>query len=196
MKFETLSADGRNRGTDFEILGEWQTVNGNRLMLKARRKSGYASIWLDRKEHSVKVGYALHSGGVLRELRWEAPWREQIPAWKTQQRHHVAALIAAWHAEDFRSPQPSPLPSNVFGVFDLDGFRFAVEPAATPEHAVLSVISTGNSLIPVADLLHDHGRLCGMVTRPGWKDAPEDRKRRWRTEAQAVLTRAAGEQRL
>ncbi|WP_335985903.1 hypothetical protein [Glycomyces sp. MUSA5-2] len=196
MNSGALSANGQNRKSDFEILGEWQTTNGNRLMLKARSKTGYASIWLDHNGHPVKIGYTLHAGGVLRDLRWEAPWREQTQAWKTQQRNHIAALIAAWHADNHRPPKPSPLPSNIFGVFDLDGFRFAVEPTATREHAVLSVINNENGLTPVADLLHDDGRLCGLVTRPGWKGTPDDRKRRWRTESQTILTRAATENRL
>ncbi|MEU5871428.1 hypothetical protein AB0A73_07660 [Glycomyces sp. NPDC047369] len=189
---QRLRVDGRtgNR-TEFEVLGEWETVRGNRLSLKARRKTGYASVWLDYLGKPVKIGYALHAGGVVREVRWGTPWNEQTPAWKSQQRGHIASLIADWHAEVQRPVQPAALPESVAGVFDLDGFRFAVEPTSAPEHAVLCVVNSENGLTPVADLLHDEGRICGLVTRPGWKGTPDERRRRWRRESEAILTQAA-----
>jgi hypothetical protein len=177
-------------------LGEWATENDNRLMLKARRTTGYASIWLDHRGHPVRIGYALHASGVVREVRWEAPWAEQTDAWKAQQRSHIAALIAAWHAGAPRASTAAVLPASVVGTFDLWGFRFAVEPTVASEHAVLSVVNTEGRLSPVADLLHEHGRICGMSTRPGWKGTPEDRKRRWRLESEAILTRATDQGRL
>jgi len=56
---------------------------------------------------------------------------------------------------------------------------------------VLSVVNTENGLTPVADLLHDNGRVCGLVTRPGWKGTPDERRRQWRFESQAILVQAA-----
>ncbi|PRY56017.1 hypothetical protein [Glycomyces artemisiae] len=181
---------------EFENLGEWQTSTGNILRLKARRKTGYASVWLDYNGHPIKIGHAIHAGGVVREMRWEAPSNEQTPAWKVQQRSHIASLIADWHAGNTRPVQPAPLPTSVLGVFDLDGFRFAVEPTLAAEHAVLSVVNTENALMPVADLLHDNGRICGLVTRPGWKGTPDERRRHWRSEAEHILTLAAQQGRL
>ncbi|WP_133884379.1 hypothetical protein [Glycomyces sp. NRRL B-16210] len=140
-------------------------------MLKTRLKTGSASIWLDYNGKPIRIGYALHAGGVLRQVRWEAPWRDQTRAWKTQQRNHIAALIAAWHAESAQPPRPAVLPPSVVGTFDLDGFRFAVEGASAQEHSVLSVVNAQGCLTPIADLLHDNGRVCAMVTRPGWSRA-------------------------
>lgn len=184
---------GPNRGNTagFEILGEWQTATGNMLSLKARSKTGYASIWLDYNGNPIKIGYAAHAGGVVREVRWEPPWSEQTAVWKVQQRNHIASLIADWHAENLRPTQPRPLPASVIGVFELDGFRFVVEPTTAEEHAVLSVVNTENGLTPVADLLHDRGRICGLVTRPGWKGTPEERRRQWRGECEVILSQTA-----
>jgi hypothetical protein len=182
--------------TKSEVLGEWTTERGNLLTLLARRMTGYASIWLNYHGKPVKIGYAVHASGVLREVRWEAPWREQTQAWKNQQRNHIAALIAAWHAETTEPPEPVSLPSTVIGTFDSFGFRFAVEPTINPEHAILSVLNVAGALTPVADLLHEQGRVCGMTTRPGWKSTPDDRKRHWRHESEAILTRAAEQGRL
>jgi hypothetical protein len=195
MRSEALP-DGQNRKSDFEVLGEWETASGNRLMLKARRKSGYASIWLDYNGHPVKIGYALHAGGVVRSIGWEPLWGEQTEAWKTQQRNHIAALIASWHADDSGPAPLSPLPASVVGVFDLDGFRFAVESTSADEHAVLSVISTSGGLAPIADLLHDKGHVSGLITRPGWTGTPDERKRRWRIGSEEILQRAARNGRL
>lgn len=181
---------------DFEVLSEWETFSGNRLMLKARRKSGYASIWLDYNGHPIKIGYALHAGGVVRSVGWETLWSEQTEAWKTQQRNHVIAVIAAWHSESSDPAPLSPLPASVLGVFDLDGFRFAVESNPAGEQAVLSVISTNGSLAPIADLLHDKGRVTGLVTKPGWTGTPDERKRRWRIGSEEILQRAARSGRL
>lgn len=186
----------KDGSAEFEVLGEWTTATGNRLSLKARKATGYASIWLHHRGNPVKIGHALHAGGVVRELRWEAPWREQTEAWKAQQRHHITALIAEWHAGATGPTKPVPLPTSVIGTFDLDGFRFAVEPTAASEHAVLSVVNVANGLTPIADLLHENGRVCGMVARPGWKSTPDDRKRHWRRQAEAILSRAAGQGRL
>jgi hypothetical protein len=191
MVDETSQDGARGSKGGFEVLGEWQTTNGNLLSLKARRKTGYASVWLDYQGQAVKIGYALHAGGVVREVRWEVPWNEQTRAWKGQQRHHIASLIADWHAEIQRPVRPAPLPASVIGMFDLDGFRFAVEPTVASEHAVLSVVNVENGLTPVADLLHDEGRICGLVTRPGWKGTPDERRRQWRRESEAILTQAA-----
>lgn len=188
---QTIQADRRRDRTEFEVLGEWTVDSGNRLMLKARRSTGYASIWLDYRSQPVKIGYTLHAGGVVREVRWEPPWAEQTEAWKAQQRAHIASLIAAWHAEQPRTAKATVLPASVVGTFDVWGFRFAVEPSTASEHAVLSVVNVEGGLTPVADLLHEDGRICGMATRPGWKSTPEDRRRRWRLEAEAILTRAA-----
>lgn len=172
-----------------EVLGEWLTDNGNQLTLMARPGTGYAPIWLSYHGQPVRIGYALHAGGVVREVRWEALWAEQTDAWKAQQRSHIAALIAARHAG--RPPAPkAELPTSVLGTFDTDGFRFAVEPTIPDEHAVLSVVNVSGGLTPVADLLHENGRICGLAPRPGWKSTPEDRKRRWRRESEAILTQA------
>jgi hypothetical protein len=179
-----------------EVLGEWTTEHGNRLTLMARRTTGYASIWLTHLGKPAKIGSAAHSGRVLREVRWDEPWREQTEAWKNQQRRHIASLIATWHAEGIQPPRPAALPSTVIGTFDCFGFRFAVEPTAASEHAVLSVINVAGARTPVADLLHDQGRICGMRTRPGWKSTPDDRKRTWRHEAETILTQAAQQGRL
>lgn len=191
MTSKTRQGSGKNGTAEFEILGEWETASGNMLRLKARRKTGYASIWLDHNGHPIKIGYAVHAGGVVRGVRWDSPWNEQTSAWKVQQRHHIASLIADWHAENLRPVQPAPLPSSVLGVFELDGFRFAVEPTTAAEHAVLSVVNTENGLSPVADLLHDNGRICGLATRPGWKGTPDERRRQWRSECEAILTQTA-----
>lgn len=190
MMTQSLRTADRARKTDFEILGEWETEKGNRLMLKARRLTGYASVWLYYHGHPVKIGYALHSSGVVREVRWETHWREQTETWKATQRRHIASLIAAWHADLPQTPRAELTPS-VVGTFDIDGFRFAVEPTAASEHAVLNVVGTTGDLTPVADLLHEDGRICGMATRPGWKSTPNDRKRHWRLESEAILIRAA-----
>lgn len=181
----------RTAKSDFEMLGRWQSDSGNWLSLKARRKTGYVSVWLDYHGHPVKIGHAVHAGGVVREVRWDPSQSEQTEAWKAQQRNHIASLIASWHAEGIQASEPARLPQSVVGTFDLDGFRFAVEPTIASEHAVLSVVNAENGLSPIADLLHECGRICGMVTRPGWKGTPEDRKRRWRREAEAILNRAA-----
>jgi hypothetical protein len=181
----------RTAKSDFEVLGRWQSDSGNWLSLKARKKTGYASVWLEYHGHPVKIGHAVHAGGVVREVRWDPPRSEQTGAWKAQQRNQIASLIAAWHAEGVRPSEPAPMLQSVVGTFDLDGFRFAVEPTTASEHAVLSVVSVENRLSPIADLLHEGGRICGMVTRPGWKGTPEDRKRRWRREAEAILNRAS-----
>lgn len=196
MASKTMQETSRGDSSGFEILGEWETATGNVLRLKARRKTGYASVWLDHNGNPIKIGYAVHSGGVVREVRWEAPWNEQTPAWKAQQRNHIASLIVDWHAENSRPMQTEPLPPSVIGVFHLDGFRFAVEPTFAPEHAVLSVVNTENGLSPVADLLHDHGRICGLVTRPGWKGTPDERRRCWRLESEAILARAIEQEHL
>lgn len=82
------------------------------------------------------------------------------------------------------------------GTFIIDEFRFAVVPTVASEHAVLSVVDMSGGLTPVADLLHDDGRICGMVTRPGWKSTPDNRKRHWRLETEAILIRAAEQGRL
>jgi hypothetical protein len=179
-----------------EVLGEWTTDHGNRLTLMARRATGYASIWLNHHGKPVKIGYAVHAGGVLREVRWEPLWNEQTDAWKIKQRNHIAALIAAWHAEGTIPAQPSALPASVLGTFESFGFRFAVELTATAEHAVLSILNVAGSLTPIADLLHEQGRIAGMSTRPGWKSTPDDRKRHWRHESEAILTQAAEQGRL
>lgn len=181
----------RTAKSDFEMLGRWQSDSGNWLSLKARRKTGYASVWLGYHGHPVKIGHAVHAGGVVREVRWDPPRSEQTEAWKAQQRNHIASLIAAWHAEGVQASEPAQLPQSVVGIFDLDGFRLAVEPTIASEHAVLSVVNAENGLSPIADLLHEGGRICGMVTRPGWKRTSEDRKRCWRREAEAILNRAA-----
>lgn len=185
--------DQAGKRNDFEVLGEWETVSGNLLTLKTRRKTGSASIWLDYNGYPVRIGYVLHAGGVVRKVRWEAPWREQTQAWKTQQRNHIAKLVASWHAEGTTPLPTSPLPPSVLGVFDLDGFRFAVEATTASEHAVLSVVNAQGHLTPIADLLHDNGRVCGMVTRPGWSNTPDERKRSWRIESEAILKQSAGE---
>ncbi|MEU6250466.1 hypothetical protein [Glycomyces sp. NPDC047010] len=182
-------SNGQDPKAVFEILGEWETPSGNRLTLKARKTSGYASVWLSWHGKPVRIGYALHAGGVVREVRWEEPWNEQTDVWKTEQRKHVAALIAAWHAGQPR-PLKTELPETVLGTFNIDGFRFAVEPTTASEHAVLSVVNVTGGLTPVADLLHEDGRICGMAARPGWKSTPNDRKRRWRQESESILTRA------
>ncbi|GAB3994828.1 hypothetical protein GCM10029992_10440 [Glycomyces albus] len=170
---KTVPTDRRANRTEFEVLGEWSVESGNQLMLKARRKTGYASIWLDCQGQPVKIGYALHASGVVREVRWEPPWAEQAEAWKSQQRAYIASLVAAWHAERPRSSGKPALPVSVVGTFDAWGFRFAVEPTAASEHAVLSVVNVEGGLTPVADLLHEDGRICGMATRPGWKGTPK-----------------------
>ncbi|WP_157974850.1 hypothetical protein [Glycomyces dulcitolivorans] len=146
---------------------------------------------MDYNGHPVKIGYAVHSGGVVREVGWEVLWSEQTDAWKAQQRSQIASLFAVWHAEGVREAPTPSLPSSVVGTFNVDGFRFAVEPTVASEHAVLSVVNIENVLTPVADLLHDAGRICGMATRPGWKGTPEERRRLWRFESEAILTRAA-----
>lgn len=178
-----------------EVLGEWLTDNGNRLTLMARPGTGYASVWLSNHGQPVKIGRALHAGGVVREVRWEGLWAEQTDAWKSQQRSHITALIAARNAGQPPAPK-TELPSSVLGTFNIDGFRFAVEPTPAPEHAVLSVINVAGGLTPVADLLHENGHLCGLAPRPGWKSTPEDRKRRWRRESELILTQATAEGRL
>ncbi|GAA2170521.1 hypothetical protein GCM10010403_49290 [Glycomyces rutgersensis] len=183
------------RTTKSEVLGEWLTDNGNQLTLMARPGTGYASIWLTHHGQPVKIGYALHAGGVVREVRWEALWTEQTDAWKAHQRRHIAALIAAHHAGQPLAPK-ADLPESVLGTFNIDGFRFAVEPTLAPEHAVLSVLNVSGGLTPVADLLHENGRICGLAPRPGWKSTPEDRKRHWRRESEAILTQARAEGRL
>jgi hypothetical protein len=190
MASKTMQGTNQGGTARFEILGEWQTATGNVLRLKARRKTGYASIWLDYNSNPIKIGYVAHAGGVVREVRWEPPWNEQTTAWKAQQRNYIASLIADWHAENIRPVHPAPLPASVIGVFELDGFRFAVEPTHANEHALLSVVNTENGLTPVADLLHEHGRICGLVTRPGWKGTPDERRRCWRLESEAILARA------
>ncbi|MQM28302.1 hypothetical protein [Glycomyces albidus] len=81
-----------------EVLGEWLTDNGNQLTLLARPGTGYASVWLSNHGQPVKIGCALYAGGVVREVRWEGLWTEQTDAWKSQQRSHITALIAARHA--------------------------------------------------------------------------------------------------
>ncbi|MEU6247462.1 hypothetical protein [Glycomyces sp. NPDC047010] len=183
--------DGKGNRSAPEILGSWLTGRGNKLTVMARRGTGYASVWLDYQGTPVKIGYAVHAGGVVREVRWEEPWREQTDAWKSQQRSQIAALVAAWHAERPEPQEPEPLPASVVGTFEVDGFRFAVEPITAAEHVVLCLVSAMNELTPIADLLHEGGRICGMVTRPGWKAAPEARRRRWRAEVESILLRAA-----
>jgi hypothetical protein len=178
-----------NRATP-EILGSWLTCRGNKLTLMARRGTGYASVWLDQQGTPVKIGYALHAGGVVREVRWDELWREQTDTWKSQQRSQIATLVAAWHAERPGPPEPDPLPSSVVGTFELDGFRFAVEPVTAAEHVVLCLVNATNELTPIADLLHEGGRICGMVTRPRWKATPEKRRHQWRAEVAAILLRA------
>ncbi len=192
----SLRAAERGGKTSPEVLGEWTTGTGNRLTLMARKGTGYASIWLSSRGQPVKIGYALHAGGVVRSVAWEEPWRNQTEAWKAEQRRQIGALIAAWHAEQPLPTESDPLPASVLGTFDVDGFRFAVEPQSASEQALLSVLNVVGSLTPVADLLHDAGRICAMVTRPGWKSTPDDRKRHWRGKAEAILTRAAEHGRL
>jgi hypothetical protein len=111
------------RRNDFEVLSEWETFGGNRLMLKARRKSGYASIWLDYNGHPVKIGYALHAGGVVRSVGWETLWSEQTEAWKTQQRKHITAVIASWHSESTDRPHShhSPQASSASSTWTASG---------------------------------------------------------------------------
>jgi hypothetical protein len=178
-----------NRATP-EILGSWLTGRGNKLTVMARRGTGYVSVWLDHLGTPVKIGYALHAGGVVREVRWEEPWREQTDAWKSQQRSHIASMVAAWHAGQPKPLEPAPLPGSVIGTFELDGFRFAVEPVTATEHVMLCLVSAANQLMPIADVLHEGGRICGMVTCPGWKAASEERRHRWRLEVEAILLRA------
>lgn len=178
-----------NRATP-EILGSWLTGRGNKLTVMARRGTGYASVWLDQQGTPIKIGYALHAGGVVREVRWDEPWREQTDAWKSQQRDQIAALVAAWHADRPEPREPAPLPRSVVGTFGIDGFRFAVEPVTAAEHVVLCLVNAMNELTPIADLLHESGRICGMVARPGWKATPEERRRQWRAEVEAILLRA------
>ncbi|GAB3221725.1 hypothetical protein GCM10027447_07760 [Glycomyces halotolerans] len=185
----------KSRSSQPEVLGEWLTGKGNRLTLMARRSTGYASIWLDHHGNPVKIGYALHGGGVVRSVCWDEPWRDQTDAWKAQQRSHIASLVAGWHAGQPPTPKVE-LPPSVVGTFDIDGFRFALEPTTASEHAVLSVVNVTGGLTPVADLLHENGHVCGMVSRPGWKSTPDDRKRTWRLQSEAILTRAAEHGRL
>ncbi|WP_199040003.1 hypothetical protein [Glycomyces salinus] len=191
MTTASLRAAESGGKTSPEVLGEWTTGTGNRLTLMARKGTGYASTWLNYRGQPVKIGYALHSGGVVRSVSWEEPWRDQTEAWKAEQRRQIASLIAAWYAEQPLPTEPDPLPASVVGTFDVDGFRFAVEPQVAADQALLSVLNVAGGLTPVADLLHDAGGICGMVTRPGWQSTPDDRKRRWRREAEAILTRAA-----
>ncbi|WP_133884181.1 hypothetical protein [Glycomyces sp. NRRL B-16210] len=178
-----------------EVLGEWLTDNRNRLTLMARPGTGYASVWLSYHGQPVKIGRALHAGGVVREVSWEGLWAEQTDTWKSQQRSLITALIAARHAGQSPAPK-AELPSSVLGTFNIDGFRFAVEPTLAPEHAILSAINVAGGLTPVADLLHENGRICGMAPRPGGKSTPEDRKRQWRRETEAILTHATTEGRI
>ncbi|WP_460540166.1 hypothetical protein [Glycomyces halotolerans] len=175
----------------FEILGEWEIGTGSSLSLKARENTEYASIWLSHDGKPVRIGCALHANGVVRRVSWEPPWAEQTDAWKVQQQGYIAALIAAWHADQSRSTDAPTLPASVIGTFDVWGFRFAVEPTTAPEHVILSIINVEGGLTPVADLLHEDGLICGLAVRPGWRGTPDDRRRVWRREAEAILIRAA-----
>jgi hypothetical protein len=61
--------DEKGNRAKSEILGSWLTGRGNKLTVMARRGTGYASVWLDYQGTPVKIGYALHAGGVVREVR-------------------------------------------------------------------------------------------------------------------------------
>ncbi|THV41382.1 hypothetical protein [Glycomyces buryatensis] len=82
-----------------EHLGDWTTASGGSLSLTGRRGSEFATIWHNRTDGPVKIGRARHAGGVLRSVEWDDAHQDQTEFWKTQQRHQIAALIAAWHAE-------------------------------------------------------------------------------------------------
>lgn len=85
---------------------------------------------------------------------------------------------------------PSALPDGVLGTFTDFGFSYAVEQTPAAEHVVLSIVNVEPGLTPVADVVHIDGNICGMVTRDPFKGTPDDRKRQWRIECQAILTRA------
>jgi hypothetical protein len=80
-------------------LGDWTTDSGNVLSLVSRPGSEYASVWHQRSDGPVKIGRARHSGGVVRSVEWDEAHQDQTESWKSRQRHQIAALIAAWHAE-------------------------------------------------------------------------------------------------
>lgn len=88
------------------------------------------------------------------------------------------------------------LPDGVLGTFADFGFRYALEQTPAAEHVVLHLVNVGPGLTPVADVVHLDGEICGMVTRDPFKGTPDDRKRQWRIECQAILTRAVVEGRL
>lgn len=81
------------------------------------------------------------------------------------------------------------LPDSVLGVFRVAPFDYAVE-SAGPDVARVSLVNVAERLTPLADVVHDEGRVVGMVCRDSWKSTPADRKRRWRVEAEAILTAA------
>lgn len=168
------------------LIGRWVTDKGNDLHLRARPGSGYASIWLTRCGRPWRIGSVTHTAGEVHALRWEPPWRDQTPAWKTWQRDHAAALLAAWHT---RGCGRASLPPDLIGTFDVDGGQYALVPVVD-DHAVLAAVGAAG-LAPVADLLHDQGRLCALVPRPDWRFATEERWRQWRAEAAAALAAPA-----
>lgn len=84
------------------------------------------------------------------------------------------------------------LPGSVVGVFRVAPFEYAVE-IAGPDVARVSLVNVAERLTPLAEIVHDEGRVVGMVCRELWKRTPADRKRRWRIESEAILVRAARE---
>jgi hypothetical protein len=82
------------------------------------------------------------------------------------------------------------LPDNVLGVFTVAPFCYAVE-SAGPDVARVCLVNVADKLTPMAEIVHDHGRVVGMVCRDLWKSTPADRKRQWRRESAAILAEAA-----
>lgn len=82
------------------------------------------------------------------------------------------------------------LPTGVLGTFTIPPFSYAIQ-AVDDEHAVLALVTVGAKLHPIADLVHDRGRLVGFCTRPTWRCTPRHQKNRWRSEAEKLLTAAA-----
>jgi hypothetical protein len=169
-----------------DVIGRWVTDSGNDLYLRARSGSGYASIWLTQCGRPRRIGSAAHANGRIHILRWEPPWRDQTPEWKAQQRTRADELLAAWHAF---GPDGARLPAGHIGTVTADDVPYALD-AVVDDHAVLAAVGAAGHR-PVADVLHDEGRICALVPRPDWRTASDERQRQWRTVASAILAATA-----
>ncbi|MCH7231168.1 hypothetical protein L0U85_09930 [Glycomyces sp. L485] len=87
------------------------------------------------------------------------------------------------------------LPGTVLGVFEVQPFTYAIEDAG-PDVARVNLVNVAEKLTPLAEVVHDHGRVVGMVCRDLWKSTPADRKRQWRLEAARILAGAAADGKL